>query len=61
MPYEVNLNLPEILRTTLFLIDNTVYPGKESKTVEDLRHCLVGAITALSLEKAKYEQEDQGR
>ena len=50
MPYEIPLNVIEILRSTLYLLENTIYPGKDGKTVSELKKCILGAINSLTLE-----------
>jgi len=56
MPYQVSVSLPEILRTTLYLVDHAEYAGKGSQSVEDLRKCLKSAIAELSFKKLKGRQ-----
>jgi hypothetical protein len=53
MPYEIPLNVIEILKSTLYLLEHTIYPGKEGKTVTDLKKCITGAISSLSAEAAE--------
>ena len=53
MPYEIPLNVIEILKSTLYLLEHTIYPGKDGKTVTDLKKCITGAIVALSSETAQ--------
>lgn len=53
MPYEIPLNVIEILKSTLYLLEHTIYPGKEGKTVADLKKCITGAISSLSAESAE--------
>ncbi|MGA9585073.1 MAG: hypothetical protein WBQ95_07075 [Terracidiphilus sp.] len=50
MPYEIPLNVIEILKSTLYLLDHTIYPGKDGKTVNDLKKCISGAIQTLAAE-----------
>lgn len=50
MPYEIPLNVIEILKSTLYLLEHTIYPGKEGKTVADLKKCITGAINSLAAE-----------
>ena len=50
MPYEIPLNVVEILKSTLYLLEHTIYPGKDGKTVTDLKRCISGAIRNLSEE-----------
>jgi len=50
MPYEIPLNVIEILKSTLYLLEHTIYPGKEGKTVSDLKNCIATAIDALKRE-----------
>ena len=50
MPYEIPLNVIEILKSTLYLLEHTIYPGKDGKTVTDLKRCISGAISALASE-----------
>ncbi len=59
MTYQVPVSLPEILRTTLYLVDNTEYVGKESKSVADLRKCLISAIAELSAKETRDEASDE--
>lgn len=45
MTYEMNLDVKEIAKTTLYLLENTIYPGhdgtgKNAKTVTGLKNCL---------------------
>lgn len=47
MTYEIPLNVIEILKSTLYLLENTIYPGKDGKTVNDLKKCIMHAITSL--------------
>ena len=54
MPYQISLNVIEILKSTLYLLENTIYPGKDGKTVFELKKCLNGAITALKAEAAEF-------
>ena len=53
MPYEIPLNVIEILKSTLYLLEHTIYPGKNGKTVSDLKRCISGAIDNLSTEAAQ--------
>lgn len=53
MPYEIPLNVIEILKSTLYLLEHTIYPGKDGKTVTDLKKCIGGAIAALASETAQ--------
>jgi hypothetical protein len=53
MPYEIPLNVIEILKSTLYLLEHTIYPGKEGKTVTDLKKCITGAINTLAAEAAE--------
>jgi hypothetical protein len=53
MPYEIPLNVIEILKSTLYLLEHTIYPGKEGKTVTDLKKCISGAIQNLAAEAAR--------
>lgn len=50
MPYEIPLNVVEILKSTLYLLEHTIYPGKDGKTVDDLKRCITGAIDSLRAE-----------
>jgi hypothetical protein len=50
MPYEIPLNVIEILKSTLYLLEHTIYPGKDGKTVTDLKKCISGAIATLTVE-----------
>ena len=52
MPYQISLNLAEILRTTLYLIEHTTYPGKASNTVKDLKDCMMRAISEIDADQA---------
>ena len=60
MPYQVQVQLPEILRSTLYLLDNTTYPGKQSKAVADLRACLIHAIADLTQEAERLNENNRG-
>jgi hypothetical protein len=53
MPYEIPLNVVEILKSTLYLLEHTIYPGKDGKTVNDLKKCISGAIQSLAAESAQ--------
>ena len=53
MPYEIPLNVVEILKSTLYLLEHTIYPGKDGKTVNDLKKCISGAIQSLTAESAQ--------
>ena len=53
MPYEIPLNVIEILKSTLYLLEHTIYPGKDGKTVMDLKKCITGAIDALGTEASQ--------
>jgi hypothetical protein len=53
MPYEIPLNVVEILKSTLYLLEHTIYPGKDGKTVNDLKKCISGAIQSLSSESTQ--------
>jgi hypothetical protein len=57
MPYEIPLNVIEILKSTLYLLEHTIYPGKDGKTVMDLKKCITGAIDALAAEGAQAPAE----
>ena len=57
MPYEIPLNVIEILKSTLYLLEHTIYPGKEGKTVRDLKKCITGAINSLAAESAQAPGE----
>jgi len=57
MPYEIPLNVIEILKSTLYLLEHTIYPGKDGKTVMDLKKCINGAITSLASEAAQVPGE----
>jgi hypothetical protein len=57
MPYEIPLNVIEILKSTLYLLEHTIYPGREGKTVMDLKQCITGAIDALVIEAAQAHGE----
>lgn len=60
MTYQVPVSLPEILRTTPYLVDHTEYVGKESKAVYlSLRECLIDAIAELSLKETTNETKDE--
>jgi hypothetical protein len=50
MPYEIPLNVIEILKSTLYLLEHTIYPGKDGEAVTNLKKCILGAINSLSLE-----------
>ena len=53
MPYEIPLNVTEILKSTLYLLEHTIYPGKDGKTVTELKKCISGAIERLAAESAE--------
>ena len=53
MPYEIPLNVIDILKSTLYLLEHTIYPGKDGKTVMDLKKCITGAIDSLASEAAE--------
>ena len=53
MPYQIRLNVVEILKSTLYLLENSIYPGKDGKTVTDLKQCISGAINNLAAEVAQ--------
>jgi len=53
MPYEIPLNVIEILKSTLYILEHTIYPGKGGKTVTDLKKCISGAIDNLTAEAAQ--------
>jgi hypothetical protein len=57
MPYQIPLNVIEILRSTLYLLEHTIYPGKDGKTVVDLKKCINGAINSLAAEAAQAPGE----
>lgn len=57
MPYEIPLNVIEILKSTLYLLEHTIYPGKDGKTVMDLKKCINGAINDLAAEAAQTAGE----
>ena len=57
MPYQIPLNVIEILKSTLYLLDHTIYPGKDGKTVTDLKKCITGAINSLVTETAQAPGE----
>jgi hypothetical protein len=59
MPYEIPLNVIEILKSTLYLLEHTIYPGKDGKTVMDLKRCITGAINNLAAEAAQAPGEVQ--
>lgn len=53
MPYEIPLNVVEILKSTLYLLEHTIYQGKDGKTVRDLKRCIAQAIDSLRAEAAE--------
>jgi hypothetical protein len=53
MPYEIPLNVIEILKSTLYLLEHTLYPGKDGKTVTDLKRCISIAIQNLATESGQ--------
>jgi hypothetical protein len=53
MPYEISLNVIEILKSTLYLLEHTIYPGKDGKIVNDLKKCITGAIQNLAAESGQ--------
>lgn len=53
MPYEIPLNVVEILKSTLYLLEHTIYQGKDGKTVSDLKKCIAHAIASLGAEAAE--------
>jgi hypothetical protein len=53
MPYEIPLNVIEILKSTLYLLEHTIYPGKDGKTVTDLKRCISHAIDSLRADAAE--------
>ena len=53
MSYEIPLNVIEVLKSTLYLLEHTLYPGKDGKTVTELKKCISGAIDSLSAEGAR--------
>jgi len=53
MPYEIPLNVIEILKSTLYLLEHTVYAGKDGKTVTHLKKCISDAIDSLRAEAAQ--------
>jgi hypothetical protein len=57
MPYEVPLNVIEILKSTLYLLEHTIYPGKDGETVTDLKRCINGAINSLAAQSAQASGE----
>jgi hypothetical protein len=57
MPYEIPLNVIEILKSTLYLLEHTIYPGKDGETVIDLKKSITGAIDALAAESAQAPGE----
>jgi len=57
MPYEIPLNVIEILKSTLYLLEHTIYPGKDGETVMDLKKCINGAISTLAAEAAQAPGE----
>ena len=59
MTYEISINLIEILRTTLYLLEHTQYDGKASSAVENLRQCLLGTIAELESARTEGELEEQ--
>ena len=46
------LDLSRVLRTTLYLIDQAEYEGKNSPTVLELRSCLTRCIAELEARRA---------
>lgn len=53
MPYEIPLNVIEILKSTLYLLEHTLYPGKDGKTVTGLKRCISDAIQSLQIEASE--------
>jgi hypothetical protein len=53
MPYEIPLNVIEILKSTLYLLENTDYPVKNGRIVKDLKKCIADSIDALAAEAAQ--------
>jgi len=55
MPYEIELNVTEIAKTTLYLLEHTKYPGhdgmgKNAKPVKNLKDCLQSFLTDFDAE-----------
>jgi hypothetical protein len=57
MPYEIPLNVIEILKSTLYLLEHTIYPGKDGKTVTDLKRCISNAMNTLAKDEAEMAGE----
>ena len=57
MPYEIPLNVIEILKSTLYLLEHTIYPGKDGETVTDLKKCINGAINSLAAKSTQAHGE----
>ena len=58
MPYEIPLNVIEILKSTLYLLEHTIYPGKDGETVTDLKKCINGAINSLAAQSTQARGEN---
>jgi hypothetical protein len=58
MPYQPDLDIVQILRSTLYLLEHSHYPEKPSVTVEALRLHLTEAIAKLEAAKIPPGRED---
>lgn len=58
MPYEMNLDVHQIAKTTLYLLEHTSYPGndgigKNGSAVTSLKNCLRKFLSDFEPETAK--------
>lgn len=58
MPYESVIDAAQILRSTLYLLEHTQFPEKNSRTIIDVTKQLRTAL--LDLEIAKHRLEGNG-
>jgi hypothetical protein len=52
MTSPVLLDLSRVLRTTLYLVEQANYEGKDTSTVQELRVCLTKCIAELEARRA---------
>lgn len=57
MPYESSIDIVQILRSTLYLLEHSLYAQKPSSTVEDLKLHISQAIADLEAAKRPVGKE----
>jgi hypothetical protein len=57
MPYETIIDAAQILRSTLYLLEHTDFPEKNSRTIQKVVQQLQAAIADLEIARTKIEAQ----